>query len=91
MTRHFVWLVPPIDAVIFLCFGVVLAVATRIWPRRAGWLAARLITAWAVLPALLIAGRGIYPEAWLLFALGIASCLAPLLERIPSACGGGWP
>ena len=51
----------------------------------AGWLSPRLIAAWAVLPALLVAGRGIYPEAWLLFAMGIASCLAPILEWHPVA------
>ncbi len=30
---------------------------------------------------LMVAGRQVYSEAWLVFALGIASCLAPLLER----------
>jgi arylsulfatase A-like enzyme len=81
MTRHFVWLVPLIDLLLFVGFGVVLALATRRWPRQAGWLSTRLIIAWAVLPALVEAGRQIHIEAWLVFALGIAACLAPVLER----------
>jgi arylsulfatase A-like enzyme len=84
MTRHFVWLVPLINLALFLGFGLFLAAATRLWPRRAGWLSPRLIFAWAVLPALLVAGRGIYTEAWLIFALGFASFVAPMVERNPS-------
>ena len=84
MTRHFVWLVPSIDLMLFLGFGLFLAVATRLWPRRAGWLSPRLILAWAVLPALLVAGRGIYTEAWLIVALGFASFVTPVLERNPA-------
>ncbi len=55
--------------------------ATRIWPRRAGWLSPRLIGTAAILPALLVAGRGIYTEAWLIFAMGLACWLTPRLER----------
>ena len=32
MTRHFVWLVPLINLVLFLGVGVLLALATRRWP-----------------------------------------------------------
>ena len=81
MTRHFVWLVPMIDLVLFLGIGAFLATATKFWPRRAGWLSLRLICVFTVLPALLLAGRQILPIAWLIFAMGAASCLAPVLER----------
>ena len=56
----------------------------ELWPRRAGWLGPRLIIALAVLPALMVAGRRIYPEAWLLVALGVAFRVAPVLERHPA-------
>ena len=36
MSRHFVWLVPAIDLGLFLSFGVILALATWLWPRRRG-------------------------------------------------------
>jgi arylsulfatase A-like enzyme len=83
MTRHFVWLVPTINLALFLAAGALLAAAIRRWPRRAGWLSPRLIVAWALVPALGLAGRGIYIEAWLLVALGIAARVVPALERRP--------
>ena len=36
MTRHFVWLVPLIDLVLFLGIGALLALATRRWPAAGG-------------------------------------------------------
>jgi arylsulfatase A-like enzyme len=81
MTRHFVWLVPLINMVLFLGIGGSLILAMRLWPRRAGWLSPRLIIATAILPVLTLAGRKIYLEAWLLVALGLAFRIAPLLER----------
>jgi arylsulfatase A-like enzyme len=81
MMRHFVWLVPLIDLALFLGIGTLLAIATLLWPRRAGWLSPRLILVLAVLPSLMVAGRAIYTEAWLIFSLGFASLVAPFFER----------
>jgi len=85
MTRHFAWLIPLIDLALFLAIGAPLAMAARRWPRRAGWWAPRLIIVLALLPALGLAGRKIYMEAWLMVALGIAIHLAPMLERHPAS------
>jgi len=84
MTRHFVWLVPLINLVVFLVLGALLILATRLWPRRGGWLSPRFIVATAILPVLATAVRGIYVEAWLLVALGVACRIAPVLERHPA-------
>jgi arylsulfatase A-like enzyme len=81
MTRHFVWVVPLVNLSLFLGMGLFWAVATELGPRRAGWLGPRLIGALAILPALVVAGPQVYLIAWLIFALGIASWLAPVLER----------
>ena len=81
MTRHFVWLVPLVNLSLFLGFGVLCALATRRWPRLGGWTCPRLIVAWAVLPSLLLVGRGIYAEAWLILAIGVAVCVVPIIER----------
>jgi arylsulfatase A-like enzyme len=81
MTRHFVWLVPLIDLALFLGWGALLALATRLWPRRAGWLSPRLSVTWAILPVLAEAGRQVHTESWLLLAMGIAACLTPVIER----------
>jgi arylsulfatase A-like enzyme len=84
MTRHFVWLVPLINLVLFLGIGTFLVLAARRWPRGAGWLGPRLIVAAAILPMLVLAGRRIYLEAWLLVALGVAFRTTPFLERHPA-------
>jgi arylsulfatase A-like enzyme len=84
ITRHFVWLVPLINLALFLGLGVLLVLVSRVWPRRARWLSPRLIIALAIFPVLMVAGRGIYLEAWLLVALGIAFRIAPVLERHPA-------
>src|SRR5215469_12292305 len=45
MSRHFVWLIPLTNLLIFLVLGVVLAVLALCWPRRGSWLATRLLCA----------------------------------------------
>ncbi len=81
MSRHFVWLVPLANLLLFFVVGLFLAVITMIWPRRGGWLTPRLLCAGAVLPALMVAGPRIYTVAWLIVASGIATRLVPWLER----------
>ncbi len=79
MTRHFVWLVPVVNLAVFVFFGGVLALLMFARPRLGGWLGPRLLVGFLWLPMLLAAGRGVYPEAWLLLSLGIASWLAPVI------------
>jgi arylsulfatase A-like enzyme len=86
MTRHFVWLVPLSNLLLFFIVGVLLATATKLWPRLGGWLGARLLCAAAVLPALMVAGRQIYPWAWVVVAAGISSCAVSWFERADFRC-----
>jgi arylsulfatase A-like enzyme len=81
VSRHFVWLAPLTYLLLFLAIGLFLAAVTWLWPRRGGWLSRRLIVACALAPALMVAGRQIYPEAWLILGLGMASRLVPFFER----------
>jgi arylsulfatase A-like enzyme len=81
MTRHFVWLVPLSNLLLFLVGGLLLAAATKACPRPFGWLSPRVICAFALMPALLVAGPQIYPWAWLILASGIAIRLVSRLER----------
>ncbi len=85
MTRHFVWLVPLINLALFLGLGTLLALATRRWPARAARWGPRFIIALAIFPVLMVGGKGIYVEAWLLVALGLAVRAVPRLERHPAA------
>ncbi len=86
MSRHFVWLAPLANLLLFATVGGLLALATKLCPRLGSWISPRILLAAAVLPALLVAAPQIYTAAWLLLALGIAARLAPRLERSPT----GW-
>lgn len=81
MSRHFVWLVPLANLLMFSGVGALLALATRRWPRLAGWLSPRVLCAGAVLPTLLVVGQRIYAESWVIVSLGVASWVVPTLER----------
>ena len=58
--------------------------ATRFWPRRAGWLGPRSSSPGRSSRRLLLAGRGIYTEALIVLALGFASLVTPVFERDPA-------
>jgi arylsulfatase A-like enzyme len=81
VSRHFVWAAPITYLLLFIAMGLFLAALTWLWPRKGGWLSRRVIVACALVPALIVAGRHIYYEAWMIVALGIASRLVPMLER----------
>jgi arylsulfatase A-like enzyme len=81
LSRHFVWLVPLANLLLFSGIGVFLALATKRWPRRGGWLSPRILCACTILPMLMVAGPQIYAEDWSILCMGIASLLVPRLER----------
>jgi arylsulfatase A-like enzyme len=81
LSRHFVWLAPLSNFALFLTIGSLFGLASRLTPRVVGWLAPRLLCALTILPALMIAGLGIYPAAWLVLGFGLATCLIPWLAR----------
>jgi arylsulfatase A-like enzyme len=83
MSRHFVWLIPVTNLGVFLVVGLLGWVIGLAWPRRSGWLLARIWCALVLLPMVLIAFPRIYSLAWLALTLGIAARLVPLLESNP--------
>jgi len=85
MSRHFIWLAPLANLLVFLGLGLFLAIVTRLRPRLGGWLGPRLLGALAILPVLLVAFPQVFGEAWFVLALGVASRLVPRLERNPAA------
>ena len=50
MSRHFVWLIPLVNLLVFLSVGLCLAGLTRIWPRMGAWLSPRFLCALVLLP-----------------------------------------
>jgi len=85
ISRHFVWLIPLTNLLIFLSLGLGLAVLCYGWPRRGRWLGARLLCALTLLAPLWAAFPRIYGPAGFLLALGIAARLVPILERHAAA------
>jgi len=87
MSRHFIWLVPLTNLVIFLLLGVVLSLLALRGRRRGRWLATRLLGTMALLPVFWAAFPRIYPAAGLLLMLGVATRLVPTLERRAAGVG----
>jgi arylsulfatase A-like enzyme len=83
MSRHFVWLIPLTNLLLFLALGAILALGTLGFGRRGSRLTARLLCAMALLPAAWAAFPRIYAPAALILVLGIASRLVPFIERHP--------
>jgi len=81
MSRHFVWLIPVTNLVVFVALGVLGCLVSWAWPSRGRWLFARALCALTMLPVVLAAFPRVYGLAWLVVALGLASRVVPLLER----------
>ena len=84
MSRHFLWMAPLSNLVLFAGIGLLLAVSTRFWPRHGGWFSSRLIGFLVVLPLLVVMSTRIYSWAWAILAFGIASRLMPIVEHRPT-------
>jgi arylsulfatase A-like enzyme len=85
MSRHFVWLIPVTDLLIFLGLGIVVACLVVWRPSQGRWLGARLLCTMTALPALLVAIPEIYFLAWLILTFGMASRVTPVLEPLAAA------
>ena len=89
MSRHFVWLTPLVNLLLLIGMGMCLAVLTKLSPRVGGKIGPRMICAFTILPMLMVMNPRIFPEAWFILALGVASWLVPFFERRRDA-GLGW-
>ena len=68
MSRHFIWMAPLSNLLLFTGIGLFLALATKFWPRLGGWLFSRLVCFLAILPVLIVMSPRIYPWAWAILA-----------------------
>jgi arylsulfatase A-like enzyme len=80
MSRHFVWLVPLADLLLFVVVGLILAVVVRCGARGQRMAPLALGTL-ALLPPFWAAFPRIYGAAGLLVAMGAAARLVPAVER----------
>jgi arylsulfatase A-like enzyme len=81
MSRHFIWLIPLTNLVIFLFLGAVLSLLYVCGSRRGRWLAPRLLVTFALLPVFWAAFPRIYGAAGFVLMLGIATRLVTVFER----------
>jgi arylsulfatase A-like enzyme len=81
MSRHFIWMAPLSNLLLFTGVGVLLALATKLWPCRGGMLFSRAVCFLAILPVLIVMSPRIYPGALAILAMGISVRLVPFLER----------
>ncbi len=75
MSRHFVWSIPVVYALLFLILGLAFVVGRR--------LATRVLGAMVILPALLAAFPQVYALALLIVALGVSIRVVPFFENRP--------
>ena len=77
--RHFVWMIPVADVLIFVVVGLGMHPLTKLGPRPARWLALRFPVGVSLL-TLLLTIEGLHPVADAILACGVASVIGPLLE-----------
>ena len=65
MSRHFFWLIPVTNLLVFLGLGLFLAFLVWVMPRFGRWLSVRGLGALTLLPSLLVAVPEVYSAAWL--------------------------
>ena len=83
LSRHFVWLIPITNLVLFVMLGACGCVVSWAWPRRGWWVFVRTLFAFALtlLPVVLIAFPRVYGLAWLFVAFGVAARAVPMMRR----------
>ncbi|HZW32889.1 MAG TPA: sulfatase [Isosphaeraceae bacterium] len=84
--RHFVWMIPLSNLLIFCALGLLIGWLARYRPRFARALGWRAYVALAAL-ALLMTIEGLYPSARLVLACGIGNWFGPVVARL----GTGFP
>ena len=80
LSRYFVLLIPVTTLCLSIALGIVGCALVWLWPRRGRWLFARLLAAFTLLPALMVAFPRIYAAALIMIALGAAVRLVPIIE-----------
>jgi arylsulfatase A-like enzyme len=80
MSRHFVWLIPLTNLLIFIVLGAFLSLMVRC-NRRSRWLGTRVLGTMTLLPLFWTALPRIYAAAGFLVVLGAAMRMVPSLER----------
>jgi len=79
LNRHYVWMVPASDVLIFTVVSLLMIPLARVWPRFIRWLSMRLALALSAL-ALLLLIEGIYLISSMILACGLATVIGTWLD-----------
>src|SRR5262249_52813191 len=79
--RHFLWMIPISDELLFAAVGLLVVLLARFGPSRARWLFWRLFSGMAVL-ALLMTVEGLSPVASLALSGGFGVWLGPSVGKL---------
>ncbi len=82
MNRHFPWMIPVANLMIFVACGLILAIAARAWPRTATRLAGPSLVFLSLL-TLSLAIRRLHPAACVVLSLGLTCRVARRLAAHP--------
>ncbi len=77
--RHFVWMIPASNLLIFACLGLLIALAARLWPRQTSRFAFYPLGFGASLALLYLIPR-LYPFTYILLASGVTCWAARRFE-----------
>src|SRR4051794_34061262 len=80
MSRHFIWLIPLINLLLFLFLGLACWVLCKIWPQRGRGIAMRCLGTFALLAPIWAASSRLYGPAGFLLAAGFSTRLVPVIE-----------
>ncbi len=82
MSKHFCWLIPVTNLLVFIAFGLLLAAMARLAPGFARWFGLRWLAALVILPSFLLAVPEVHGLAWLVLCWGLAMRLVPVIDRL---------
>jgi arylsulfatase A-like enzyme len=84
MSRHFLWLIPLTNLLIFVGLGLAFSFLLLCWPRFGSHFAARSLCGVTLLAIIWAAFPTIYGPSGFILAVGLASRLVPLVEKRPA-------
>jgi len=81
MSRHFPWLIPLTDLILFGLVGLIAAVVALVSAGPGAWVASRFLCALCLVPPLLAFAPQVTVYGWLAFGFGVATWVVPAVGR----------
>jgi arylsulfatase A-like enzyme len=82
VSRHFPWMIPVANLVLFLGWGLVIVALGRVW-RGIGWKPSVFLLSFPACLAPLLVVPGLYPITYIAVAAGVAASIVRLTSAVP--------